>query len=96
MDQVDLASYGGIAMAVVMLIGAAKKLFKAWIDGKEPMLGLVLTAVIGVVAKLGGAFGANDVKSWLSHVVILVITAAGAGLVHDKIVNVMADKSEKK
>ena len=95
--QIDLASYGGIALAVVALIGAFKKLFKAWVDGKEPMLAFVLTMVLGVTAKLAGMFAGADVKAWASHVVALILTAAAAGVVHDKIVEpVLQGKDAKK
>jgi hypothetical protein len=86
-NLVDLGTYAGIALAVVGLVGAAKKLFKAWVDGKEPMLALCLTLVIGVTAKIGGMFGVNDVKSWLLHVIVLVLTATASGNAHDFLVN---------
>lgn len=96
MDQIDLATYGGISFAVVALVGASKKLFKSWVDGKEPMLALVLTLALGISAKLFGVFsGPNDAKTWLAHVVALFLAAAGAGVIHDKVTNVFAGKEDK-
>lgn len=93
MENTDLGTYGGIIFIVVALIGAVKKLFRAWIDGKEPLLALTFTLSIGIAAKAAGMFGAHDVKTWLLHIVALIMAAAGAGLVHDKIVDpVLANK----
>lgn len=95
--SVDLASYGGIALAVVALIGASKRLFKTWVKGKEPILALAFSLALGVAAKLTGLFpGEPTAAEWLKHIVLLVLTAAGSGLVHDKIVNpVLMDKDKK-
>jgi hypothetical protein len=93
-DNVDLATYGGLSMAIVALIGAVKKLFPAWVADKEPMMALALSFFIGVSAKLAGMFGGpNDFKGWVSHVIILVIVSAGSGILHDTVVNrVMTNK----
>ncbi|MGI0150064.1 MAG: hypothetical protein ACREDF_11115 [Thermoplasmata archaeon] len=85
-DQWTLVSYTGIVAAVVMLVGFGKKLFPAWVKGKEPHLGLGLSVAIGVLSKLTipGAF--KDVH-WMTHVIALVGAAFGAKLTHDHIIN---------
>ncbi|MGE5664696.1 MAG: hypothetical protein ACM31I_10235 [Deltaproteobacteria bacterium] len=82
----DVTTYTGIAAIVIALIGGAKKMFKTWVDGKEPHLGLAITMILGIVAKLAVA-GAFDKVNWVNHVVALLITAAGAKIGHDYFVN---------
>lgn len=91
---VDLATYAGISFAVVAVIGAGKRLFKEWVSGKEPMMALVVTMILGILAKVGGLFPGTDLKSWVVHVVLLLVTAGGAGVMHDKITNVFAGKDK--
>lgn len=83
----DVASYTGISLIVMGMIGALKRLFRTWIDRKEPMLALMLTMAIGIAAKVGGYFPGNDLKSWLNHIIALLIAAAGAGIGHDYLIN---------
>jgi hypothetical protein len=84
--QWDLVTYPGLAAAVVAIIGALKKLFPGWIGGKEPMLGLACSFVLGVSTKLfiPGAF-VN--VHWIVFIVSLLVVAAGAKFGHDFIVN---------
>jgi len=94
-----LASYGGLSLLVVGLVGGLKHLWKAWVAGKEPVLALILTLVIGILAKVGGLYGGpggeNAVLAWLVHVLLLVGTALGAGIAHDKLINpIFKGKSE--
>lgn len=90
--QFDVTSYAGIVAAVIALVGGLKKMFKSWVDGKEPHLGLGLTMIIGIAAKLTVA-GSFVGVSWVNHVVALLIAAAGAKLGHDYFVNqIVADK----
>jgi hypothetical protein len=84
--QFDLTTYTGIAAVVIALIGGAKKLFKTWVDGKEPHLGLGITMILGIAAKLT-VTGAFDKVTWMNHIVALLITAAGAKIGHDYFVN---------
>lgn len=88
MQPIDLASYGGISMAVVAVVGAVKKLFPTWTNGKEPMLAVAFSYALGIVAKLTGVMAeGKDLKSWAAHLVLLLLVAAGAGVLHDQVLN---------
>lgn len=82
----DLASFAGLALIVPMLVGALKKLFTAWIAGREPMLAVCLTYIIGITAKftIPHAFGG---VGWLTLAVGLLLTAVVSMSVHDTLVN---------
>lgn len=82
----DVTSYTGIVLLVVAVVGGLKKMFKTWVSGKEPHLGLAITFLVGIVAKLTitGAFAKVD---WVNHSVALLIAAAGAKLGHDYFIN---------
>lgn len=86
MDQWTLLSYPGISAIVVMLIGGIKRMFPAWTDGKEPLLGLSFSVVLGVLAKLTVTGAFSDVQ-WVPHTVALVLTAFMAKLGHDYLLN---------
>lgn len=88
----DLASFGGLILIIPMLVGAIKKLFKTWVSGREPMLCVVLTYLVGIAAKftIPGAFGG---VGWLTLLIGLLLSAVAAMTVHDKLVNqVLKDK----
>lgn len=91
--QWDLVTYPGLAAAVVAVVGALKKFFPAWLEGKEPHLALALSYVLGIAAKLTipGAF--KDVH-WVVYLVSLLVVAAGAKFGHDFIVNQIIKKPE--
>jgi predicted Na+-dependent transporter len=82
----DLASFAGLAIVIPLVIGAVKKLFPAWIAGKEPMLALVAAYVIGFTAKLTipHAFGS---VGWLTLGIGLLLVAVAAAGIHDTIIN---------
>lgn len=84
--QWDLVTYPGLMAAVVALIGALKKLFPNWINGKEPVLGLSFSYVLGIAARLTipGAFAKVH---WVVFLVSLMVVAAGAKWGHDAIIN---------
>lgn len=84
--QWDLVTYPGLMAAVVAVVGAIKKLFPAWTDGKEPYLGLALSYILGVTTRLTipGAFGKVH---WVVFLVSLLFVAVGAKLGHDHLLN---------
>jgi hypothetical protein len=84
-----LASYGGIALLVVALVAGAKRLWKTWVDGKEPALGVIFTYALGVIAKIAlpEVYGGTDAKAWSLHLVVLLFVAIGAKGVHDGVIN---------
>jgi hypothetical protein len=96
--DINFTTYAGIAAAVTMAVGFVKKLWKDWVKGKEIYLSYGLSVGIGVVAKLLGAFGGpkGSSEEWTSHVIALLMTAMGAGLIHDKLVNPLKEKPSPK
>jgi len=84
--QWDLVTYPGLIAAVIAIVGALKKLFATWTEGKEPYLGLLLSYVLGIAAKLTIP-GAYAKVHWLVFLVTLLFVAVGAKLGHDYFVN---------
>lgn len=92
--ETDVASFGGLALLIPLLVGTVKKLFKDWINGKESMVAVVLALLIGPVAKLTipHAFGG---VGWLTLFIGLILTAVGAMAVHDSLANkVLSNKGD--
>lgn len=85
-SQWTLLTYPGISGVVIMLIGGLKKLFPTWINGKEPVLGLVFCILLGIAAKatMPGAFAG---VLWVPHIVGLLISSFGAKMGHDYLLN---------
>lgn len=83
----DLWSFGGLALILPMMIGGLKKLWPAWIAGKEPVLVFVLAYALGFAAKLTAKAIAFPNVSWLGLVVGLFFVALAAAQVHDTFVN---------
>lgn len=84
--QWDLGTYFGLSAAVIAVIGALKKLFPAWIVGKEPVIGLVSSYVLGISVKLFMTGSYKDVH-WVIFLLSLLIVAAGAKFGHDHLLN---------
>lgn len=84
--QWDLGTYFGLAAAVIAAIGALKKLFPAWISGKEPVLGFSLSYVLGIASKLFIPGSFKDVN-WVIFLLSLLAVAAGAKFGHDYVLN---------
>lgn len=84
--QWDVATYFGLSAAVVGVMGALKKLFPSWIEGKEAHLGLALSYVIGVSTKLFMP-GAYEKVHWIPFLLSLLLVAVGAKIGHDHLLN---------
>lgn len=92
MTQWDLVTYPGLSVAVIAVVGALKKLFPTWMDGKEPHLALILSYALGVSTKLFVP-GAFEKIHWIVFLVSLIVVAAGAKWGHDNIVDrIIANK----
>lgn len=89
-----LASYGGLVAGVTFLVSGFKWAAKKLIEGREPIVAIVLTFVVGSLAKLvmPGVYGANTASDWGLHELILLFCAVGAQQLHDKIVNPLLGK----
>jgi uncharacterized membrane protein len=84
--QWDLVTYPGLMAAVIAVVGAIKKLFPDWTEGKEPYMGLALSYVLGVITKLTIP-GAFTKVHWVVFLVSLLFVAVGAKLGHDHLLN---------
>lgn len=84
--QWELGTYFGLAAAVVAVVGALKKLFPVWIDGKEPHISLAMSYILGISAKLFLPNAYKDVH-WVLFLLTLLVVAAGAKFGHDHIVD---------
>jgi hypothetical protein len=91
-----LASYGGIAGLVVILVSGLKKFWKSKIEGREPMVAVALTYVLGCAAKaILPVYGGNNPKSWALHLIVLLVVAVGAKGIHDGVLNAFIKKEKK-
>lgn len=92
-----LASYIGIAGLVVGFVGGIKLVVKTWIDGKEPLVALCLTYLLGIAAKfaLPAVYGPHTIERWAIHLVVLLGVAIGVKGIHDGVINPFKGKKEK-
>lgn len=93
-----LLSYGGIAAGVSFLVEGLKAMFKGLVDGREPILVIVLSFALGAVAKLlsPDVFGSKTSTGWGLHLMILTFVAVGAAAFHDKFLSVLTSLLPKK
>jgi len=93
----QLATYAGITGVTLVIISGLKGLFKGWVKGKEPLLAVIITYILGIAAKIGGLYptpeGHSEVVGWLIHAVLLLGAAVGAGVAHDKLINPLIGKT---
>ena len=91
-----LASYGGLSVAVALLVGGIKRLWPVWIDKKEAAIAVLATFVLGTLAKvaLPVVYGLHTLESWGLHCICLLFVAVGAKGLHDGVVNPFT-KTEK-
>lgn len=83
----DLWSFGGLALIIPMMVGGLKKLWPAWIDGKEPALCFILAYGLGFSAKLTAKTVAFPNVSWLGMLLGLFFVALAAAATHDTFIN---------
>jgi hypothetical protein len=93
-----LLSYGGIAAGVSFLVEGLKAMFKGVVDGREPLLVIVLSYGLGAAAKAlsPDVFGAKTATGWGLHLLILTFVAVGAAAFHDKFLSVLTSLFPKK
>jgi hypothetical protein len=89
-----LASYAGIVAGVAFLTSGLKWVAKKFVEGREPLVAIVLTFVLGSIAKIviPAVYGANTAQAWGLHEIILLFAAIGAQQFHDKIMNPLMGK----
>lgn len=93
-----LLSYGGIAAGVSFLVEGAKGLFKSKVDGREPVLVIILSYGLGAAAKglMPDVYGPKTIDAWGLHLLILTFVAVGAAAFHDKFLSVLTSFFPKK
>jgi hypothetical protein len=80
-----------VAVFVTGAVGAIKKAFPGWMNGKEELLSLVFPIIIFPVLKTAHVIDAT----WATVVILILGGALGAGILHDKVVNpLMARKRQ--
>ena len=93
MDQIDAKVFALITAGTTSAVGILKKLFPAWVAGKEEGLAQAFPIAFVIIAKLAHAFQGTD---WVSALLFAVGGGIGAGLVHDYLTNpVMKGKASK-
>lgn len=86
LNRWDLLSYPGLAVAVVGIVAALKRLFHKYVKGNETLLAFILTFVVGIVSKLTVPNAFSNVP-WIVFLVSLVFVAKETGSIHDRLVN---------
>lgn len=83
--KLDLATWTGIAFAIVALIDLGKKFAEKLVSGREQIIAVVLGLGLGIAAKAGGymTFG-EGWKGWAYAAGGGLLTAIFSQLVHDK------------
>lgn len=84
MDEINVKIAALIAGGTTSAVGILKKLFPAWIAGKEEALAQLFPILFVVVAKLAGGFKNTE---WVDAMLFAVGGGLGANVIHDKLVN---------
>jgi hypothetical protein len=84
--SIDLASLGGLAFAVPILIGAIKGKAKKYVKGKETLLAYLLTYGLGFLVKFTVPQAYPNIDP-VTLIVMFVFVAQAAMQVHDKLWN---------
>lgn len=86
MDQMQVLA--AMAAFTTAIVGAVKKAFPVWTPGKEELLAIAVPLVIVPIMKFVHVVD----LSWANVVVTILFSGAGAGILHDKIVNGLIKK----
>lgn len=84
MDTFNPKLFALVTVLTTAIVGAVKKAFPKWADGKEPLLAVAIPVVSIVVLKLSGQIHGTD---WIDAMILAVGSGFGAGVIHDKGVN---------
>ena len=83
----DLWSFGGLAVVIPMLMSGIKYFLPKLVDGREPLIVLLMTYALGFAAKFTMKTVAFTGVSPLGLVVGLFFVALAAAQVHDTFIN---------
>lgn len=93
LNEIDLTSVGGVAVAAYLLVGVIKRVLPTWTAGKEELIAVGGSILIGsIIKKFGGGF---ETVAWGTHVVQMLVTGVFAQLIHDKIMDPLLKAVEK-
>lgn len=84
MDQIDAKVFALITGGTTAAVGILKKLFPAWVKGKEEGLAQAFPIAFTIIAKAAGAFKETD---WVTALLFAIGGGISAGLVHDYLTN---------
>lgn len=85
--ETDLYSVGGLLIVVPMIVGGLKTFLSKWISGREPLVALIVSYVLGIAAKLSAPKVAFPGVGWLGLIVVLFLVALASQATHDKFIN---------
>jgi hypothetical protein len=88
----SLTTYAGLTALTVIVVGFLKRMWEKQVKGKEPMISVAVPLLLGVIAKVAH-LGFADVD-WSTHIVALLLSAIGAGVTHDKLINPVIKKKK--
>jgi len=84
MDQIDAKVFALIALGTTTAVGAIKKLFPVWTNGKEDGMAAILPFVFVMTVK--ALHGFKD-TGWVDAIAWALGGGLVAGVAHDKFVN---------
>lgn len=84
MDQIDAKVFALITAGTTAAIGALKKLFPLWVDGKEEAIAALLPILFVITAKACHGF---EKTGWVDALAWSLGSSLLAGVAHDKMVN---------
>ena len=88
--ETDLMSWGGLMIVVPLVVSLLKTLIPKWANGKEPMIAVALSYILGIAGKLSvkTAFGtSNTVAGWTTFLIGLLFVSVMAMQLHDNIIH---------
>jgi len=83
--KVDTSTIAGVALAAYLLVGTLKHAWPNWASGKEQLLSLIGSIVIGAVMKKWGA--AFQTMNWGNLATQCMIAGILSQLFHDKLMD---------
>lgn len=84
MDHIDAKVFALITGGTTAAVGILKKLFPAWVNGKEEAIAAILPVLFVVVTKLCSGF--KD-TGWVDALAFAIGGGLLSGVAHDKLVN---------
>ncbi len=93
MDAIDAKVFALITSGTVATVGFLKKLFPAWVSGKEEAIAAALPILFVIIAKV--CHGFKD-TGWIDALAFALGGGLMAGVAHDKFVDPVVKGLSKK